>query len=151
MHPLEDITRTIQLAIAPVFLLTALGTTLSMFAMRLARIVDRARRVEARLRDESGAIREKSRRELRLLETRVRLIHWSLTLGTTAALLVCLLIAIAFVGYLFEARVGPIVAVLFIVAMAAFVGALLCLLREVGIAIATLEFGREEPAAHDPG
>ena len=151
MQPLQDITHTIQLAIAPVFLLTALGTTLSMFATRLGRIVDRARRVEARLRDEAGAIREKSRRELRLLETRVRLIHWSLTLGTTAALLVCLLIAIAFVGYLFEARVGPIVAVLFIAAMAAFVGALLCLLREVGLAIATLEFGREEAAVRDPG
>jgi hypothetical protein len=138
---LQDITHTIQLAIAPVFLLTALGTTLSMFATRLGRIVDRARRVEARLRDESGMIRDRSQRELRLLETRVRLIHWALTLGTTAALLVCLLIAVAFVGYLFDARVGPVVAVLFIVAMAAYVAALMCLLREVGIAIATLELG----------
>jgi hypothetical protein len=141
VQPLQDITHTIQLAIAPVFLLTALGTTLSMFATRLGRIVDRARRVEARLRDEAGAIREGSSRELRLLEGRVRLIHWALTLGTTSALLVCLLIAIGFVGYLFDARVGPLVAVLFIAAMAAYVAALLCLLREVGIAIATLRFG----------
>jgi hypothetical protein len=141
VQPLQDITHTIQLAIAPVFLLTALGTTLSMFATRLGRIVDRARRVELRLRDESGAIREGSSRELRLLEGRVRLIHWALTLGTSSALLVCLLIAIGFVGYLFDARVGPLVAVLFIAAMAAYVGALLCLLREVGIAIATLRFG----------
>jgi hypothetical protein len=141
VQPLQDITHTIQLAIAPVFLLTALGTTLSMFATRLGRIVDRARRVEARLRDESGAIREGSSRELRLLETRVRLIHWALTLGTSSALLVCLLIAIGFLGYLFGAGVGPVVAVLFIAAMAAYVGALLCLLREVGIAIATLRFG----------
>ena len=141
MHPLQDITHTIQLAIAPVFLLTALGTTLSMFATRLGRIVDRARRVEARLGSESGTIRERSQRELRKLETRVRLIHWALTLGTIAALLVCLLIAIAFVGYLFDARMGPVVAVLFIAAMAAYVAALLCLLREVGLAISSLEFG----------
>ena len=46
---LTDITHTIQLAIAPVFLLTAVGTTLSVFSQRLARIVDRARRVEAML------------------------------------------------------------------------------------------------------
>jgi hypothetical protein len=147
MQPLQDITHTIQLAIAPVFLLTALGTTLSMFATRLGRIVDRARRVEARLRDETGAIREGSARELRLLETRVRLIHWSLTLGTTSALLVCLLIAIGFVGYLFDARVGPVVAVLFITAMATYVGALVCLLREVGIAIATLQFSAAQARA----
>ncbi len=146
MQPLQDITHTIQLAIAPVFLLTALGTTLSMFATRLGRIVDRARRVEARLRDEAGHIRERSQRELRQLETRVRLIHWALTLGTTSALLVCLLIAIGFVGYLFDARVGPVVAVLFILAMGAYVGALVCLLREVGLAIRTLELGG--PALH---
>ena len=145
-HPLQDITHTIQLAIAPVFLLTALGTTLSMFGTRLARIVDRARRVEARLRDEAGAIHQESRRELRSLEGRARLIHWAITLGTTSALLVCLLIAVGFVGYLFEFRVGPLVAVLFIAAMAAYVGALLCLLREVGIGIAMLRFGHK-PAA----
>jgi hypothetical protein len=144
-HPLQDITHTIQLAIAPVFLLTALGTTLSMFGTRLARIVDRARRVEARLRDEAGAIREESRQELRTLEGRARLIHWAITLGTTSALMVCLLIAIGFLGYLFDARIGPLVAVLFIAAMAAYVGALLCLLREVGIGIAMLRFG------HTPG
>lgn len=140
-HPLQDITHTIQLAVAPVFLLTALGTTLSVLVARLARIVDRARRVEARLRDETGAVRDASRAELRSLEGRVRLIHWALTFGTTAALLVCLLIAVAFVGYLAGIRVGPLMAVLFIAAMAAFVVALVCLLREVGRAIATLQFG----------
>jgi hypothetical protein len=140
-HPLQDLTHTIQLAVAPVFLLTALGTTLSVLVTRLARIVDRARRVEARLRDETGPVREASRSELRSLEGRVRLIHWALTFGTSAALLVCLLIAVAFVGYLVEIRVGPLMAVLFIAAMAAYVVALVCLLREVGRAIATLEFG----------
>jgi hypothetical protein len=138
---LQDITHTIQLAVAPVFLLTALGTTLAVFTTRLARIVDRARRVEARLRDEAGTRREGSVRELRSLEGRVKLIHWALTGGTSAALLVCLLIAVAFVGYLFGARVGTAMAILFIAAMAAYVAALLCFLREVFIAISTLEFG----------
>ena len=140
-HVLQDITHTIQLAVAPVFLLTALGTTLSVLVTRLARIVDRARRVVARLRDESGALREGTLRELKSLEGRARLIHWALTFGTSAALLVCLLIAVAFVGYLVGARIGTVMAVLFIAAMAAYVGALVCLLREVGRAIATLRFG----------
>ena len=46
---LQDITHTIQLAVAPVFLLTAIATTLSVLTTRLGRIVDRARRVEGRL------------------------------------------------------------------------------------------------------
>ena len=146
---LQDITHTIQLAVAPVFLLTALGTTLSVLVARLARIVDRARRVEARMREESGPVLQGTLRELASLEGRARLIHWALTFGTTAALLVCLLIAVAFVGYLSGARVGTVMALLFIVAMAAYVVALLCLLREVGIAIANLQFGKplEAPVA----
>jgi hypothetical protein len=137
---LQGITHTIQLAIAPVFLLTALGTTLSVFTARLSRIVDRARRVEARLGDEGGPARERSVRELRMIEGRVRLIHWALTLGTTAALLVCCLIAVAFLGYLFEAGVATGMAVLFVAAMAAYIGALVCFLREVFVAIATVRF-----------
>src|SRR5512144_787574 len=123
---LQDITHTIQLAVAPVFLLTALSTTLSVLVTRLARIVDRARRVEARLLSESGPVKEGSTRELTSLEGRVRLIHWALTFGTSAALLVCLLIAVAFVGYLLDARIGTTMAVLFIAAMAAYVVALVC-------------------------
>jgi hypothetical protein len=137
---LQDITHTIQLAVAPVFLLTALGTTLAVLTNRLSRIVDRARRVEARLRDEAPPKRDVSVRELRMIAGRVRLIHWAITAGTVAALLVCLLIAVAFVGYLLEARVANAMAVLFIAAMVAYVAALLCFLREVFIAIATMRF-----------
>src|SRR5512143_3437170 len=138
--PLQDITHTIQVAIAPVFLLTALGTTLAVLTNRLSRIVDRARRVETRLRDEAPPRRDVSVRELRMIAGRVRLIHWAITAGTCAALLVCLLIAVAFVGYLLEARVATAMAVLFIAAMAAYVAALLFFLREVFIAIATMKF-----------
>lgn len=138
---LQDITHTIQLSVAPVFLLTALGTTLSVLVARLARIVDRARRVESRLGDEVGPVRDASAAELGSLAGRARLIHWALGFGTSAALLVCLLIAVAFVGYLARIRVGTLMAVLFIAAMAAYVGALVNLLREVGRAISTLRFG----------
>ncbi len=138
---LQGITHTIQLAVAPVFLLTALGTTLAVLTTRLGRIIDRARRVEARLPGESGDARAASVEELRMLERRVRLVYVAITLGTAAALLVCLLIAVAFVGYLAGARVGPVMAVLFIAAMAAYVGALVCFLREVFQAIDTMRFG----------
>jgi len=137
---LQDITHTIQLSIAPVFLLTALGTTLGVLATRLSRIVDRARRVEARVREEASPQRDASVRELRMLSQRVRLVHWAITAGTTAALLVCLLIAVAFLGYLLEARLATVVAVLFVAAMGAYFTALLCFLREVFLAIATMKF-----------
>lgn len=147
---LQDITHTIQLAVAPVFLLTALGTTLAVLTTRLARVVDRARRVEASL----DAATEAARRavlveELRRLAARARLIHWALTAGTTAAILVCLLIAAAFVGYLFGADFGAAVAVLFILAISAYVAALLFFLREIFMAIGTLRFSLPPEARAD--
>ncbi len=145
---LQDITHTIQLAVAPVFLLTGIATTLSVLTTRLGRIVDRARRVEGRLEEGEPHARAAANEELAGLVQRVRLIHWALTFGTSAALLVCLLIAVAFLGYLFEANLGAAVAVLFILAIGAFVGALLCFLRETWLATQSLRFG---PLAAPPG
>jgi sterol desaturase/sphingolipid hydroxylase (fatty acid hydroxylase superfamily) len=137
---LQDITHTIQLAVAPVFLLSAIGTALGVFSTRLGRVVDRARVLETELLNATDENRPGLVEELRRLDQRVRLIHLALTTGTVAALLVCLLIAVAFVGYLSGVNLGAVVATLFIVAMLAFVGSLVFFLREIFVAIATLRF-----------
>jgi hypothetical protein len=138
---LTDITHTIQLAVAPVFLLTAVSTTLSVFTLRLSRIVDRARRVEAMLVVATPGRLDATRAELGILRARAGLIHLALTFGTGAAIMVCLVIAVAFVGYLLGAHVGVGLAILFILALGAYVVALLCYLREVFMAIRHLRFG----------
>jgi len=116
---------------------------------RLGRVVDRARRLEARLIEGTAAERPDSVAELRGLTQRARLIQWAISAGTVAALLVCLLIGVAFVGYLFEARLGAVVAVLFILAMLAFMTALTCFLREVTLAIGSLRFRSQRETRAD--
>jgi hypothetical protein len=49
MNQIDEIGHVIQLSIAPVFLLTGLGTLLNVLSGRLARIIDRARVLEQRL------------------------------------------------------------------------------------------------------
>ncbi|MEW5742315.1 MAG: DUF2721 domain-containing protein [Myxococcota bacterium] len=137
---LQDITHTIQVAVAPVFLLSAIGTTLAVFSTRLGRVVDRARFLEKELQHTPGEGRHELVNELRRLDQRSRLINWALTSGTFAALLVCLLIALAFLGYLFSVNAGYVVATLFIVAMVAIVLSLVFFLREVFLAIHSLRF-----------
>jgi hypothetical protein len=135
---LGDVSRVIQLAVAPVFLLTAIGTILSVLSGRLARIVDRARvlveRGAALPREERDPIHQ----EIQTLLRRRRLVNLAITSGTTAALLVCVLIASAFVGSLAAVDLSVLLAVLFIAAMTAFVAALLLFLREIMIAVRTL-------------
>jgi multidrug efflux pump subunit AcrB len=133
-----DIARVIQLAVAPVFLLTAIGTILSVLSGRLARIVDRARVLVERASRATPDGRSSIQAEIEVLLRRRRLVNLAITSGTTAALLVCVLIASAFVGYLVGANFSTFLAVLFIAAMGAFVVALVLFLREILMAVAMI-------------
>jgi energy-converting hydrogenase Eha subunit C len=133
-----DIARIIQLAVAPVFLLTAIGTILSALNNRLGRIVDRRRVLEDRLRTppaEEGARVKEDVEELNLLAQRIRLIYHAIMLAVLCALFVCLLVAGAFLGVFITADLAKVVGTLFILAMFALVGSLGMFLREIFLAV----------------
>jgi hypothetical protein len=139
---MDDIAHVIQLSIAPVFLLTAIGTLLNVLSSRLARIVDRGRTLNERAPEMSETLRKDAKEEFALLLRRRRLVHGAITTGTIAALLVCLMIASAFVGALIGWNLSYLVATLFILVMAAFVATLLQFLREVLLAAGGVHFER---------
>jgi hypothetical protein len=147
--PIADVAHVIQLSIAPVFLLTALATTLGVLNTRLARIVDRARVLHDRIPAKSPAEQTPLRLELKFLAQRRRLVNHAITFGVSAALLVCILIATAFLGSVLRASVSVLVALLFVLAMVAMVGALICFLREIFLAVGSTEI--EEPGRAPPG
>jgi hypothetical protein len=133
-----DIARIIQLAVAPVFLLTAIGTILSALNNRLGRIVDRRRVLEDRLRSpvaEDAARAKEDLKELNLLAQRIRLIYHAIMLAVLCALLVCLLVAGAFLGVFITTDVAKVVGTLFILAMFALIGSLGMFLREIFLAV----------------
>ncbi len=133
-----DISHVIQLSVAPVFLLTAIGTILGVLSNRLARIVDRARALNERLETAAENRMPAIHAEMGTLAQRRRMINLAITFGTTAALLVCVSIATVFLGAVMKASVAVAVASLFILAMAAFVAALVFFLREVLLAVRSL-------------
>lgn len=136
-----DIAHAIELAVAPVFLLSGIGVFLGVLTNRLARIVDRARKVEEGLRQAAAASAEDSRRQLQVAARRARLINVSITLSTIAALLVALVVALLFASTFVPINLAGPVAVLFVLAMGALVGALLSFLLEVRVAIDALRIG----------
>lgn len=130
-----DITRVIQLAVAPVFLLTAVATLITALNNRLGRIVDRRRVVEAQPRDLPEKEVAEIHKELRLLARRIRLIYYAILAAVLGALFVCLLVAGAFVGAFLSVDLTKLIAVLFIFAMFALIGCLVIFLREVFLAV----------------
>lgn len=129
-----DISRTIQLAVAPVFLLTAIGTIINVLIGRLGRAVDRRRLLEEHLPEYSEEVRADALVELSMLAHRVVLVLWSVTLAVLGALLVCLLIGVAFAGAYFSIDLSREVAALFVASMVAVTFCLLLFLREISIA-----------------
>jgi hypothetical protein len=130
-----DIAHVIQLAIAPVFLLTGVGTLLAVLSNRLGRAVDRSRVVEHLLPGLAGEALERAHEELRLLSRRTQLIYMAIALAVACALLVCLLIAVAFIDAFLAANLAKLVGALFVLAMLALIGALGVFLREIFLAV----------------
>ena len=132
-----DISHVIQLAVAPVFLLTAVATLITALNSRLGRIVDRRRAVQDGRPSRSDAQAVQADTELRLLSRRAKLIYFAILAAVIAALLVCLVVAGAFLGALLSVDLAEVVAVFFILAMFALIGCLGLFLREVFLAVAS--------------
>src|SRR3954468_24307079 len=79
----------IQLSVAPVFLLTGVGTILNVMTNRLGRIIDRARKLEERLEVSSPELAEAIHANLVTLSLRAKIIGLAITLCTITALLIC--------------------------------------------------------------
>jgi Protein of unknown function (DUF2721) len=141
MNQIDEIAHLIQLSIAPVFLLTGVGTLLNVLSGRLARIIDRARVLEQRLESREPIHAAAIVNELHILKRRGRLIYHAIKLSATAALLVCFLIAALFATSMLHHSTRLIVSGLFIAAMLASIISLTLFLREVYFAIETFEIG----------
>jgi hypothetical protein len=134
----NDIAKAIQLALAPVFLLTGIAGMLNVMAGRLARIIDRGRALmEGRVGiplGEHGALSL----EQKSLDRRRHLTSVAITACTVSALLVCMVIATLFVEAMFNAPLSWLVGSLFTVAMLALVVGLAFFLLEVHLAMQSI-------------
>jgi Protein of unknown function (DUF2721) len=131
----------VQLAVAPVFLLSGIGAMLAVMTSRLGRIIDRARYLEEGLVDASPEFLSSLQTDLRMLSQRAKLIYLAIALCTTTALLVCAVVAFLFVSAFLQFDASVIVALLFIAAMSTFVLGLLWFLREIYVGTISLRIG----------
>jgi NADH:ubiquinone oxidoreductase subunit 3 (subunit A) len=130
-----DITHVIQLAVAPVFMLTAVGTIINALNSRLGRAVDRRRVLEARLAEVSFEGGATARDELAAINRRIHYVYLAILFAVLSGLFTCLLIAGAFLGAFVATDLTRTVAALFVLAMIALIASLLFFLREIFIAV----------------
>ncbi|NMM75205.1 hypothetical protein B2J86_17600 [Acidovorax sp. SRB_14] len=136
-----NITHGIQLAVAPVFLLTAVAGMIGAVAGRLARIIDRARTVEERARvskDEDFV--QRAYTELGQLRLRGRIANGSIGLLTLCAVLIGLTIILLFLGETMGLEAVRLAVTGFLAGVVSFVLALLCFMVETVLATRLLNF-----------
>ena len=140
------ITHGIQLAVAPVFLLSAVAGIIGAVAVRLGRIIDHARRLEERALGSSDAdYVAYAVRELQGLRLRGRLANGCIALLTACAFLIGLTIILLFLGETASLRLGTWTVTGFLLGIACFLLALLCFLAETLLATQVLDFRLPQP------
>jgi Ni/Fe-hydrogenase subunit HybB-like protein len=119
----EEMRATMQAAIAPAFLITAIMSALGMLAQRLSRVLDRERAIG------NGSAAFPGERNG--LAQRAQALHIAIALHVVAALLICLLIMTSFAGPFLGLRTGLLLGIILIVALGSLMAGLACFLQEV--------------------
>ncbi|MBS7349277.1 MAG: DUF2721 domain-containing protein [Comamonas sp.] len=141
MIDLTRVTESVQLAVAPVFFLTAVSGMIGALAGRLARIIDRARVVERQvLQEQEPESIDRALRELDYLRTRGRLANLSIGLLTLCGFLIGLTVIILFLGQTWGVRGQHVAVFCFLLGIVSFIAALAGFLWETVLATQLLNF-----------
>lgn len=137
-----QVAQVIQSAVAPVFLLAGIGAFLNVCALRLARIVDRARIVERLVLESRGSDHDRAVREIRVLDRRMALVSWAIFLTVLSAVLVCTVVVLLFASGLTGAHVGTAIGLLFIGSMVSLAVGFALFLFETRFALKNVRIDR---------
>ena len=134
---LTDISKVVQLVLAPAFVVAGIGTFVTILTQRLARVVDQWSKL-----DEAHPQREAESVELGLsrdvLSRRAQMIRRAILLCTFAAIIICSLIGLLFLDAMISTDLSMLIALVFVLAMTALIGGLTYFLREIHLATAPL-------------
>lgn len=136
------IAQTIQLALAPVFVLVAMGNILNLLSSRLGRVVDRSRALQDRHMATEGPDHDEVVAEIRMIDKRIALITRAIRVMVISGLMVGLTVAVLFMEELVSLNLQRVAAATFLAAIALLMWALVLFLRETQISAQQLRIPR---------
>lgn len=142
------IAQTIQLALAPVFMLVAIGNILNLLTSRLSRVVDRARVLQDRYASTEAAEHDMVVLEIRTVDDRIRLIGLAMRLLVLSGLFIGTTVFMLFLEELVGTEIRLVAAGTFIAALTLLMVGLVLFLRETQVAAASLRIPRDYLELH---
>lgn len=140
---LPGLAHTIQLSLAPAFLLNGIGIILGMLTGRLTRIVDRARVIEAEFTPRDHPNHDHQVSELRLLDRRMKIVNNAIFVATASAVVLCTVVALMFIARLAGYSFARMLAVMFALSLLLLIASLVLFLVEVRVAVRAIQIRDE--------
>ncbi|NBC35198.1 DUF2721 domain-containing protein [Novosphingobium sp. FSY-8] len=142
------IAHTIQLALAPVFVLVAIGNIMNILSTRLGRIVDRARALQKLHGETTGKAHDLVVLEMRAVDQRIRLNTEAIRVLVLAGLGIGTTVAILFVEEMFDYKLERVAGVFFLLAITLLMWGLWLFLRETQVAASILRIPEDYLESH---
>jgi hypothetical protein len=142
------IAHTIQLALAPVFVLVAIGNILNILSTRLGRIVDRARALQSQHGETSGPEHDTIVGEMRMIDQRISLNTQAIRLLVLAGLAIGMTVAVLFLEEMLDYSLERVAAGFFLLSVALLMWALTLFLRETQVAAAMIRIPEDYLESH---
>jgi hypothetical protein len=143
----SDIVKVLQTAVTPVVMISGVGLLLLTMTNRFGRLVDRARALASRLKDDKGGDPEPIRAQLHILARRGRLLRRSIAEAGFCVLFAALLIITLFITTLLghEDQLRWLLASIFILSLVFLILSLIDFIRDVYRALeaTALEVGKD--------
>jgi hypothetical protein len=137
------IAQTIQLALAPVFVLVAIGNIMNILTTRLGRMVDRSRHLQTLHAGTQGSEHDGVVVEMRIIDQRIAHIGRALLCLVISGLAIGTTVAALFLSELVNTDLRVVTALTFVAAIALLMAALVLLLLETRLAARALRLPPE--------
>jgi hypothetical protein len=142
------IAHTIQAALAPVFVLVAIGNIMNILSTRLGRIVDRARALQKMHGETFGSDHDRVVMEMRMVDRRIVLNNRAIRVLVMAGLAIGATVAVLFVEDLADYPLERVAASVFMVAVALLMWGLTLFLQETHAATEQLRVPADYLESH---
>ena len=137
------IAQTIQLSLAPVFVLVAIGNIMNILTTRLGRIVDRSRALQVLHGKTTGTDHDAVVIEMRYVDRRIQLIGHALTILVMSGIGIGVTVGMLFLGEMLGRELRVATQVMFFAAIVLLMVALVYLLLETRLVARTLRLPTE--------
>jgi Na+/melibiose symporter-like transporter len=143
--PLTQLIPVLQIAIAPVIMISGVGLLLLSLTNRFGRAVDRTRQIHHELRQAAPAERPRLANQVEVIYRRARLIQLSIVMGGLSALFAAMLILTLFFTALMKWESAVLVCFFFVSCLVSLVVALITFIMDIRLSLKALKLELSRP------